>query len=654
MSEERLDPYTEAFNAIAEAIAEAASEPIGEVRLLLRPPKPEYGDLAFPLMRYSRKTGLSLGELAGEVERALKARGYDWVRLEVSGGYVNFRVDERELASRLAKLMAAGWRIRVPSSDEPRTIVVEHTSANPIHPLHIGHGRNSSIGDTLSRMLAARGHRVNRRFYVDDSGRQVAVTVYGFKILGVDPLEEARMLGLKPDHYVGWVYAVTHTILDAVDLRERLREASGDEAEALRRKLDDALASLADLKARGPVDQFEKIVEYVTNQSDNEEEIRRLMKAYEDGEEEAVRLFRMIVNAVLEGFRETLSRLDVGFDAWDYESEMVWNGLVAEVLEKARRSPYYTIYKGAEAIDIPRVIRELVLPDPEARKAFRIPKGFDIPPMILTRSDGTALYTTKDVAYSIYKFRVTGADKVINVIGASQKLPQLQVRLTLLAIGHRREALNMIHYDYEIVRLPGVAMKGRRGRYVTLDDLLDSLRARAEEEVRKRNPDAPREWVEETAEAIAIGALRFALVRTSAPRPITFNVEKALDLQENSGPYLQYTHARAHGILAKHGPIDYESLDPIACSEARRRSLLVNALRYPLTAAKAADDMAPEDLASYLLDLADEFNSWYQVDTVIREPDVGARECKAMLVALVKDVLGHGLRLLGVPPLERM
>jgi len=303
-------------------------------------------------------------------------------------------------------------------------------------------------------------------------------------------------------------------------------------------------------------------------------------------------------------------------------------------------------------------VRELVLPDPEARKRFRLPRGFEIPPMILARSDGTTLYTTRDVAYTIYKFQQARADEVINVVGADQRLAQLQVRLALLAIGHRREALYTTHYDYEMVTLPGRRMSSRRGEYVSFDGLLDSLKSRAILEVRKRHPDAPDDWIDMVAEQIAVGAARFTMVRTSAQKPIVFHLDKALNLEENSGPYLQYTHARANSILRKYketyGELDYGRADARACGEGARRRILLEALRYPLVAAKTADDMAPEMLADYLLKLADMFNSWYQQESVIREEDPGARACKLALVGLVKETLAAGLSLLGVPAPERM
>jgi arginyl-tRNA synthetase len=263
------------------------------------------------------------------------------------------------------------------------------------------------------------------------------------------------------------------------------------------------------------------------------------------------------------------------------------------------------------------------------------------------------LYTTRDLAYSVYKFSQTQADRVINVIGADQRLPQLQLRVALLGLGHRKEALNMIHYDYEIVRLTTGSMHGRRGEYVTLDSLLSDLTARATKEVAERNSSMSKDEVESIAMGIGVGAIRFFMVQMSASKPLTFNVEKALSLKGNSGPYLQYTYVRAANILEKHGPIDVDLAEPAKCTAERRR-LLVKALKTPLVVAKAADDLAPEDLVTHLVELADLFNAWYEQDSVVREPDIGARELKAVIVKLVQDAMGLGMEALGIPTLRRM
>ena len=655
MTNPDTDPYTATVASLVRIIAGKTGYDEEKIAwLVATPSKPGYGDLSVPLVRFRRATGKAPEDLAGEITGDPQFQSLPVEKYEVVNGYLNIWLDVPRIAGILAGLYSNGWEMRVPPAPSPKRIVVEHTSANPIHPLHMGHARNTSIGDTLARLLSARGHFVNRRYYVDDVGKQVAIVAFGFEVLGVDPIEEAKEKEMKPDALAGWVYAVTHTILEILEAKEKLEEAGeAEERKNIQERIDDLMNILVQLKSGDPGGYFDKLLEGIPK-AGGPSRVQEIMIRYEKGLEPEKSLVRRIAKAVLEGIRETLDRLQVEFDAWDWESDLVWSSRVGKLIELARKSRYYTVWKGAEAIDIPRIIKEVLSRDPEARARIRIPKGFEIPPLILVRSDGTTLYTTRDMAYTLYKFEQFNADEVVNVIGADQRLAQLQLRLALLGLGFRREALNTIHYDYEIVRLPGMRMSSRRGRIVTLDSILEHLKARAVVEVEKRNPGADKDWVEAVAEKIAVGAVRFTLVRTNAKRPVVFDVKRAVDLEENTGPYLQYTYARAHGILEKHGPIDYEAVDAQGCREEKRRSLMLSALRFPLTAAKAADDMAPEDLASYLLRLADEFNSWYQADPVIREPDKGLRECKALLVRTVMDSLGHGLRLLGVPVLERM
>jgi len=643
----RLDPLSEAFEVFTSTLSGILGiDRLEAERLMVKPPREEYGDLGFPLMRYLKRLGLEASAVLERVRGDLKASGVDWASLEFSGGFLNLKLDARRTAEKLLDLLREGWSPRPPRTPRPLRVVVEHTSANPIHPLHMGHARNGSLGDSLSRLLEARGHSVNRRFYINDAGLQAAYAVLGFKILGVDPLEASRKAGLKPDEFVGWVYATIATLVDA----EKARRGGASSGE-----LEELASSLARLREREPLPGlFDRLLNTVKEMEDPEEEVSRVVREVEFRVEPTASLARRVAEAALEGIRETLSRFGVEFDAWDWETDLLWEGRVARILEEARRSRYYTKHKGAEALDIPRIIRELVVSDPEARGSIRPPRGFEVPPLILTRSDGTTLYTTRDIAYTLYKFEATGADRAINVVGAEQRLPQLQLRLALLGLGYRREALNLIHYDYEMVNLPGRRMRSRRGILVTLDEVLDEAKARAVEEVRARNPEAPQAWVEEVAEKIAVGAVKFALLRASAPRPVTLDLDKMLDFKENSGPYLQYTYARAVGILSKHGPIDYRVADPAECGEPRRRSLMIEALRTSLVMAKAADDLAPENLAAHLLGLADRFNSWYQAESVIHDSNTGSRECKAALVELVKKSLEEGLWALGIPLTPRM
>ena len=627
-------------------------DPLVVERSVSEIPRSYGGDYGIPIMRFLRqvKDGQEKNKIVNEIIERLKSeptvRNAVFVR-----GYINVDLDVSSLAKIVFEAVRHdGKEYGYVKTSRPQRIVVEHTSANPVHPLHIGHARNMSLGDTLAKLLRARGHKVQTRYYINDAGRQMAVLVYGIKMLG----SYSPPKNVKIDHWLGLVYAITHTLVDVLTLKkevERLREKGGEEYREKLSELDKLMAVLARLRERDPV-LFDKLAQAISSDPNPEESIAEIMRKYEfRTDEEIVKLTRRIVEDCLKGFKETMRRMGVDVEVWDWESDLIWSSMVAKILEEARKSPYFTIHKGAPALNLASLQE-----DPEIAEKLELPKSFKIPSLILARSDGTTLYTTRDIAYTIKKFREFKADKVINVIAAEQRLEQLQVRLALIALGYKHEGFNLIHYAYEMVSIPGMSMSGRRGEYITLDELIEAAIKRAREEVDKRQPDLPEDERQKIAEAVGIGAVRYSLVSVAAQKPLTFNLEEALNFERNSAPYIQYTYARAHNILAKYGkPIPWDQIDYSAAEENElRRTLVIQASMFPYIFAKAADELKPELLVAYINRLADVFNKWYPQDHVIREPDEGKRAFKLALTKTVETILENTMRILGIPVLERL
>jgi arginyl-tRNA synthetase len=651
-----LTPYRVLARAVAETLwAMGTTVEEKEIEFIVsESPRPELGDYGIPVARFAKKHGVDFKLFSQSVAERLRKIEHVADVKQVAG-YVNIVLDASVISKELFRaVLEDGESFGHLKVDKPLRIVVEHTSANPVHPLHIGHARNAALGDTLARMLRERGHVVQTRFYIDDMGRQVAVLVYGVKLLGGLSIPG----NVKPDHWIGLVYALTHTLADIESLKkelEQLKEQGEEEKYRERlRELDELVAAASRLREKAP-ELFEKLAEAVKGR-DPDKDISEIMKSYEfRRDEEIVKLTRGVVEECLKGFKETLARLGIGFDQWDWESDLVWSSLVGRILEEARKSPYATTYKGALALNL-----QPILDDPVIRQALGVPENYEVPPLILQRSDGTTLYTTRDIAYSIKKFREFNADKVYNVIAAEQRLPQLQIRLALIALGYRREGLNMHHYAYEMVHLPGRRMSGRRGEYVTLDELIDQAVARARAEVEKRSPHLPEEEKQKIAEAVGTAAIRYTLVSVSATKPMTFNIEEALNFEQNSAPYILYTHARAANILAKAAEraisIEWDNIDYNAANEnPLRRKLVLQLFNYPYIFAKAADELKPELIVAYLNNLADTFNKWYTSgDSAINEPDPAKRNYKLALVYTAKTVIANALKVLGIKPLERM
>lgn len=630
---------------IANSVAKSLDIDIEQVLRGFEEPREEFGDLALIAPRIS--TGLDPQRLCN----AVKSCEYV-AEASRAGIYVNLKLDRARFSELVLRgVVSLGESYGLLKTDKPRRIVIEYVSANPIHPLHIGTARNAALGQALAKMLEASGHLVQKRFYIDDVGREVAIVVLGLKLLGeLEPPE-----GMKVDHWIGIIYAMTNLLIEVTNLRRELERAvSDEERKSITRKLDSTLADLARLREVAP-DAFEKLSREITK-IDPELEVSRIAREYELGKNTELREFvRKVVELCLEGFKQTLKRFGAEFDVWDWESDLVWSGEVREVIAKLMQSPYATIYKGAPAIDFTKLLK-----DSEVREKLRIPRGLEIPPLILMRSDGTTLYTVRDIAYTLKKFREFQADTVINVIASEQTLPQAQLRLALYILGYRREAENLIHYGYEMVSLSGMRMSSRRGRIVTLDEVLEEAKRRALKELEKRGV----ELSEEVAERIGVAAVKFSMLSVTPSRPVKFDWENVINFERNSAPYLFYTYARTKGIERKARELGIE-IEPQKLLEvadfsfalqgsARRWRLVKLVAELPEVYLEALESLDPSILAVYAVRLADEFNSWYDEEPILREPDEGIRAAKLLLTYSVSVSLANTLRLLGMEPLERM
>lgn len=625
-------------------------------RQIVEPPSPEMGDLGIPLHRYSSRVRISPSQLAMECREYVET--IEGIKdIKIINGYFNVFYDNVYLSLLTFESLKTYNDYGCNPIDKPLRIIVEHTSANPIHPLHIGHARNSFIGDTLAKLLMNRGHIVQTRFYIDDMGRQVAILALGYKLLGEpDPPDN-----IKPDEWLGRIYSLTNLLIDLKRVRNELKNievkikaglANEYEIERYRELITRQDSIAADIGRLWELDKelFDKLSKAIMEyEGDLEEEIKKIMIFYERGNGRIKRLIRRIVEIALIGIKETLDKLDIKFDKWDYESDLVWSGLVEQIITKARETPYFTIYKGVEALDLPKIAN-----NKELLRKLGIRIRGEIPPLILRRSDGTTLYTTRDIAYTIYKFRDFSADKVINVIGGEQRLPQAQIKLALYTLGYYREAENLITYIYEMVNIPGMKMSSRRYRIITLDWLLNELFVRAKDEVDKRRRDLDEDERVKIAWRIAIAAIKFTMASYDPLKPLTFNFNKALNISENSAPYLMYTYARSNSILRKAGNIDWENIDHGKIGNGIRKRLLWLIMKYPWITGKAADDLSPELLANHLLKIADTFNKWYEAERIIDEKDLGYRNLKLALTYGVKKALEHGLRIFGIKPLPQI
>ena len=622
---------------VVKAAVEVASKFGLKAGIQIERAPPDKGDLTINAYRIARDED-SAKELAIEFAQRL-SHGVNYVKtVRAEGGFVNIEVDPGSYGKLVWQVFSRmGKEYGFNPHPRPRKVLVEHTSANPIHPLHIGHLRNCIVGDALARLLRARGHQVEVHFYIDDVGLQVAYAAYGY-----EKVKHIRR-EMKPDHFVGLIYAITNAIVSIRELEAKRAESGPEERAKLDSELADWLWVAKELMERD--EELFTLIAEAAKQENALERINAINRAYESGEKWAVELVREVTLLCIEGFKRTLERLGISYDSWDWESEVTtWNGLVREIIRQLRATGFVSEKGGALVFHADKIAE-----DPEIRRRLNLPPTFAVAPMTLVRSDGTTLYATRDIAYTVWKFK-RGVDLVINVVGAEQSLEQAHVRLALYALGYVREAENTVHFAYEMVNMPGVKMSGRRGRYISVDELLDEAVKRAEAELVKRGLEA--KGTMDVAERVGIGAVKFAILSVAPSRPLTFTWEKVLDFERNSGPFIQYAYVRARSVISKAGDLRPSVSEGAFGNEERKLIFLIG--YFPEVIAKAADEFRIELLPQYLNELALTFNKYYDEVPILKATPREKAEARLALTHMVATTLENGMKLLGIEPPHRM
>jgi arginyl-tRNA synthetase len=644
-----VNPFAEFRVACAKVLEDALKSLFPELAVPLAfevPPSSEFGELScsvcFELAKQVRGKPLDLAErVAGAVD-LMKYRIIVGVKA-AGGGYVNFYADRGRLAqSTLESVTTLDHEYGFVKLEKPLKFIVEHTSVNPVHPIHIGTARNSVLGDAVARILKAWGHVVFRHYYVDDVGRQAAVIAYGYEKLG-EPEPEG-----KPDGFIGRIYAITSCIVEIQKLKREVEKARSpsDEVTVLMRKLDDWTSTAAELESANPK-LFAKLLEEISRDRNPEAQIAELNLQYERGEKESVKkLVRKVSELCLEGFRQSLGRLGISYDSWDWESDFVWNGDVGRVLTRLGETPYVFQVGDVIEFDANKVVDDLGL-----RPLLGLSEDYEVPSLTLVRADGTTLYTTRDIPYNLWKFRK--ADEVINVVGMEQKLAQLHLKIALAALKHVDELKRLRHFAYNLVSLPGFKMSGRAGRFITLDETMDEAVGRAYDEVVKRSPQLSEDEKKQISNVVGIGAIKYALLQVDPSKPVVFTWDRVLDFERNSAPYIQYSYARAGSILRK-AERKLKKVDYALLREPVERELILMLAKFPDVFVDSAESLRPNQIADYCNTLADRFNSCYGALPVIRAESQKLSDARLALVAAVRTVLKNALGLLGIEAPEKM
>jgi len=645
------NPFEQFRSECRTVLAKALKKTLPEIKMpnitLSKTPNIEYGQLAsslcFELAKKLNQKPLAVAEHLAEV---IDSSSFNLIeKVSCAGaGYINFHVNFAKFSGlTLESIKKLKFDYGFVKTSKPLKIIVEHTSVNPLHPIHIGQARNPMIGDALARILECRGHTVSRHYYIDDVGRQSSVVAYGYNKLGRPKPTE------KPDLFVGKIYTVTSCLVE-INRLKRVRDLAAavnsvEDLAKANKEIDEWMSIAAELKEKYPV-LFEALMDKISLDENPEEEINRLNRAYEDGKPKAKKLIREVSDLCLEGFRETMKRVGVTYDSWDWESDFVWSTEVSEVMQKLKTTPFVYAEKGVLEFDAEKVTQVLDL-----KGKLGLSENNEVSPLTLGRADGTTLYTTRDIAYTLWKFKK--ARKVINVIGMEQSLAQLQLKIALYALGYGEYADNLVHFAYNLVTLPGYKMSSRRGHYITFDAVLDEAIQRAYEEVSKRSPLLSDEEKRKIANFVGLGAVRYALVDVDSSKPVVFTWERVLNFETNSAPYVQYTHARACSILRKAAK-EPENPSYELLVEKLERELVLNLAGFPDAFVEATEYLKPNMMADYANALADKFNTFYNALPVLKADSEGLINARLTLTQAIEIVIHNALTLIGIVAPDKM
>lgn len=555
----------------------------------------DYTLVVFPLLKVSRLSPEATGNAIGEwlKENTEEIAGYNTVK-----GFLNLSFSNAYWNSLFSSIASDSGFGQLPPTG--KTIMVEFSSPNTNKPLHLGHIRNNLLGWSVSRLLEANGHKVMKVNLVNDRGIHICKSMLAWLKLGHGETPETS--GKKGDHLVGDYYVAFNDMY--------------------RKEVDELVA--------GGMSREE-----AEKNAPSLKEAQDMLFRWENGDEEVVALWKKMNSWVYAGFDRTYADLGISFDRTYYESQTY-------LLGKA------LVQKGLDMGIFEREADGSVWCDLTA-------DGLDR--KLLLRGDGTSVYITQDLGTAEQRFSEYNLDEHIYVVGNEQNYHFQVLKLILKKLGFAW-ADNIYHLSYGMVELPEGKMKSREGTVVDADDLLEKMYNTAREtslELGKID-NMDEEGQKDLFRTISLGALKYFIIKVDPKKTMLFDPKESIDFNGNTGPFIQYTHARIKSILRKADErnISYMSAVadvPLSSKEIRLIKLLDI---YPGKVAEAGAAYSPAVIANYAYDLAKEFNQYYHDTPVLREEDESLLKYRLRLLSVIAEVLVKAMDILGIRLPERM
>ena len=591
-------------NIIAQAVSRAVKELYGvdapAESIVPQATRKEFeGNLTivtFPWVKAARKSpeqvGTEIGNWLVDNEPAVN-------RFNVIKGFLNIVIEPTYWNAVLAHILETpNYGLTAPSADSP-LVMVEYSSPNTNKPLHLGHLRNILLGYSLSNILAACGNRVVKTNIVNDRGIHICKSMLAWQKWGNGATPEST--GKKGDHLIGDFY-----VLFDKHYKEELQA----------------------LKQQGMTD------EEAEKASTLMAEARAMLVKWEQNDPEVRALWQRMNEWVYAGFDQTYERMGVDFDKIYYESQTYLEGK-DKVLEGLEKGVMYRKDDGSVWADLTA-------------------DGLDH--KLLLRADGTSVYMTQDIGTAKLRYQDYPISKMIYVVGNEQNYHFQVLSLLLDRLGFEW-GKSLVHFSYGMVELPNGRMKSREGTVVDADDLMAAMvaDAKAVSAERGRLDGMDQQELDNIAEVVGLGALKYFLLKVDPRKNMTFNPEESIDFNGNTGPFIQYTYARIRSVLRNAAASgfaigDYSTVEP--CE--REITLIQRLADFPATVQEAGRSYSPALIANYAYDLVKEYNQFYHDCTILGESDPAARSLRLALSEATAETVKTALNLLGIGVVERM
>ena len=589
-------------NLVSEAFDKEFGVEIAVEKIALSATKKEFeGDFTLVVFPFMQMCGLK-----NPVELANKLGAYvvsqtQWIEsFNVIKGFLNFVVADSYWQNFLFKNYKSETFGYSPIRED-KPVVVEYSSPNTNKPLHLGHIRNNLLGWSVAEILKANGYAVKKVNLVNDRGIHICKSMLAWKKFSDG--ETPQSSGMKGDHLVGKYYVA----------------------------FDKAYK--------------EEIANLVSNGMEKEEaeknapillEAQAMLKRWEEKDVEVVDLWKQMNAWVYAGFDETYNKLGIDFDKVYYESEtyLLGKDLVNKGLEQG---VFYRREDGSVWIDLTK-------------------DGLD--EKLLLRKDGTSVYMTQDLGTACLRHDDFGSERLVYVVGNEQNYHFAVLKLVLEKLG-MEWAKDLYHLSYGMVELPNGKMKSREGTVVDADDLIAQMieTAKAQTEEHGKTEGFTSEQASELYSQLALGALKYFILKVDPKKNMLFNPEESIDFNGNTGPFIQYTHARIRSIIRKSE--NFDSMKMPSSEEkvefnSKEKEVLNCLFSFPSVVRQAGETYSPSLIANFAFDLAKNFNAFYQDTPILRENDEAKRNMRLRLSYFTGATIKTAMHLLGIDVPERM